>query len=299
MTTLLVTVVTACGAAVEEGSATTPSVDSPSTLSKPEFTNYPAQTNNFRFHWSAAPGIDLLNGAAVPLRAYVESVRLADLTGGDTTVVYPGFSRATPENKPVSKPGDLFQEEYVRPKTRAEYEANGLRYVESQTFGYQPTHILSLQPSGNGLRATLCVGTYSVYVSAADKPGQYVSTAADGATGQLRSEGRDTVQVWRVELTDQMIQSQNTALPVPGPEAGPLPAPLDDVFGNWFITGLSQGELWGPSGQGEDVETPEVRQQCEAAMPDDAATRTAMATGFHDAPPPHGDPIPGWPAAEK
>jgi len=39
----------------------------------------------------------------------------------------------------------------------------------------------------------------------------------------------------------------------------------------------------------------ELRKQCEDAMPDDAATRRAMSTGFHDQPPPHGDPIPGWP----
>ena len=52
-------------------------------------------------------------------------------------------------------------------------------------------------------------------------------------------------------------------------------------------------------GQGENIDTPEVRQQCEDAMPDDAATRMAMATGFHSQPPPHGNPIPGWPEQVK
>ncbi len=269
----------------------------PSSLPEPLFSNYPAEANEFRFHWSAAPGIDLTGGPAVPLRAYLESMRLAAFAGGDPSVVYPGFMHATPENQPVSGPGDLFQLQFVRPKTRAQYEANGWKYVERQVYGYQPTHVLGLEPLGDHYRATLCLGAYSVYQNPVNDPKKFVSTAADESTGELRAGGRDAVQVWRIELSDREPRAATPPSALPQPQMGPLPAPVDDVFGNWFITGISQGELWGPSGQGEDVETPELREQCEAAMPDDAATRRAMATGFHKAPPPHGDPIPGWPAA--
>lgn len=279
-----------------------PSPSAPDATSRPAlpaaaFPNYPAVANDFRFHWSAAPGIDLNTGPAVPLRAYLESIRLAAFAGGDPSVVYPGFMRSTPENQgPVTNEGELFQLEYIRPQTRAEYEANGWKYVERQVYGYQPTHVLSLIPQGDGYRATVCLGAYSVYRTADDDPKKFFSTAADEQTGQLTYGNRDEIQVWRIELTDKNPRVANAPAPPTAQQLGPMPAPVDDVFGRWFITGAGTS-LWGPSGQGEYIDTPDVRQQCEDAMPDDAAARMAMATGFHGSPPPHGEPIPGWPAA--
>jgi hypothetical protein len=260
---------------------------------QPMFPNWPTNANEFRFHWSAAPGIDLENGPAVALRAYVESYRLDRLTGGDTSVAYPGFMRATSENAGVAtKTGQLFQLQYVRPKTRAQAEKNGWTYVERQVYGYQPTHVLSLVPQGDGYRATVCLGLYSVFTST-DERNKYLSTNAESANGPLRYP--NGIEIWRVELTDNDPRVGDAPSGPVVAQRGPLPAPTDDVFGRWFITGSSQG-LWGPVGEAEDVDPPEVRQQCEDAMPDDAATRTAMATGVQDSPPPHGDPIPGWPA---
>jgi hypothetical protein len=207
--------------------------------------------------------------------------------------------RSTPENQgPVANEGELFQLEYIRPQTRAEYEANGWKYVPRQVYGYQPTHILDLQPQGGAYRATVCLGAYSVYRRDDADPKKFFSTAADEKTGKPTYSDRKEIQIWRVELTDEDPRVANAPAPSTAAQRGPMPAPVDDVFGGWFITGASTS-LWGPSGQGEDIDTPELRQQCEDAMPDDAATRRAMATGFHDAPPPHGDPIPGWPAVSK
>jgi hypothetical protein len=262
------------------------------------FPNWPPEANEFRFHWSAAPGIDLETGPAVALRAYLESVRLAAFAGGDASAVYPGFLHATPENTaPATERGELFQLQYIRPKTRAEYEANGLQNVERPVYGYQPTHILSVVPQGDGYRATICVGTYSVYRTADDDHGKFFSTVADEITGQLTYGDRQTIQIWRVELSETDPRVGNAPAGSPIPQAGPLPAPVDDVFGRWFITGSSDIGLWGPVGESESFDTPDTRKQCEDAMPDDAAARMAMATGFHTQPPPHGDPIPGWPAA--
>lgn len=42
--------------------------------------------------WSAAPGLDLLQGVAVPVRGYLESRFLAESTG-DINDVYAGFQR--------------------------------------------------------------------------------------------------------------------------------------------------------------------------------------------------------------
>lgn len=225
----------------------------------------------------------------------MESLRLAAFAGGDSSVVYPGFMRATPESTgPLQDPDSLVQLRYVRPKTRAEYAANGLKYVPRQVYGYQPTHILSLQPQGDAYRATVCVGMYSVYRTADDNHDKFFSTIADQNTGQPEDWGRDGVAIWRVELTGSASRGDDPAPEHPATQAGPLPAPLDDVFGQWFITGAN-ASTWGPLRQLEYFDTPELRQQCQDAMPDDAAARQAMATGFHDSPPPHGEPIPGWP----
>lgn len=289
---LALAMVTACSGTKED----IPRPESTATLPPPEFSNYPAEANDFRFHWSAAPGIDLETGPAVAVRAYIESMRLAAFAGGDPSVVYPGFMHATPENtEPGTSDGDLYQLEFIRPKTRAQYESNGLQYVQRQVYGYQPTHILDLMPQGDGYQATICLGAYSVYRTDDADRGRYFSTAADEKTGEMLRDDSD-IQFWRVELTENDPRVANVQASPVAPQVGPLPAPLDDVFGKWFITGSSQG-LWGPPGQGEDIDTQEVRQQCEDAMPDDAAARMAMATGFHASPPPHGEPIPGWPAA--
>jgi hypothetical protein len=289
----LVLVVAACGGHSKQSSNQTSTTSPPSSL----FPNWPTEADGFRFHWSAASGIGLDSGPAVALRAYVESYRLAGFAGGDPSVIYPGFDAATPENEGTSNdPESLVQLQYVRPKTRAEYEAGGWNYVPRNVYGYQPTHILDLAPLGNGMRATVCLGLYSVYRTEDDDPHKFFSTIADPKTGQLQFGDREAVEIWRVELTDSDPRAQAKATALTAPQSGPMPAPVGNVFGRWFITGSSTG-LWGPIRTAEQIDTPEVRKQCEDAMPDDAAARAAMANGFHDAPPPHGDPIPGWPAA--
>lgn len=291
---LAMVLVTACGTP-----AAPPAPTSTSAFPAPLFPNWPAEANEFRFHWSSAPGIDLDTGPAVALRAYVESYRLAGFAGGNPSVVYPGFMRATPESTgPLQDRGSLLQLRDVRPETRAGYEAAGLEYVQRQVYGSQPTYIVNLQPQADGYRATVCLGLYSVYRTADDDHDKYFSTMADAETGQPKYGGRRSIEIWRVELTNKDARVGNVPPASAEPQRGPLPAPVDDVFGRWFITGNTSG-LWGPLGDAEDIDTPEVRRQCEDVMPDDAAARMAMSTGFHSEPPPHGEPIPGWPAESR
>ncbi|BBX32971.1 hypothetical protein MMAGJ_22530 [Mycolicibacterium mageritense] len=96
--------------------------------------------------------------------------------------------------------------------------------------------------------------------------------------------------VRRVELTDQDSRSE----PKLGSQRGSLPAPSVDVFGSWLVTAASTN-LWGPLGDAVPIATPDLQQQCFDHMPDDAAVRKSMYSGFQDNPPAHGDPIPGWP----
>jgi hypothetical protein len=262
------------------------------------YPSWPPTMNDFRFHWSAAPGVNLTTPPAVALRAYVESYGLSGYTNGDPLALYPGFLRATPENPPLQvEAGQLEQSRRIRPMTRAELEALEPRYKERNSiYGYQPTHILDMQPQGDGYRATVCVGNYAAYRTRSSDKSRYYANIAETKTGQPVSDPNALVQVLRVELTDRDPRVGDAPAGPDTPQTGPLPAPVGDVFGRWFITGMSTN-TWGPLGQTERIDTPEVRQQCEDAMPDDAATRTAMANGFHDQPPPHGDPIPGWPDA--
>src|SRR5690349_7572273 len=58
---------------------------------------------DLRMRWTAAPGIDLLAGPAVPLRAYLESRSLVFMTG-DMDDLYPGFDRAVMPSQPASSP---------------------------------------------------------------------------------------------------------------------------------------------------------------------------------------------------
>jgi len=296
---LLLTLLVGFAGACDGSQSSPPSTPSGAgSASPPHFQNYPPEANEFRFHWSAAPGIDLDKGPAVAVRAYVESMRLAEFAGGDPSAVYPGFMGATPENIELATGDDLYEHEYVRPETKAQYEADGLKVVERQIYGYQPTYIMNVVPRGDSLWATVCVGAYSVYLTNDPDHNKFVSIVANPDTGKPFQNGRSEIHIWRVELTDR-----NRAVDAPAArivrQVGPLPAPVDDVFGSWFITGSSNTGDWGSPRNVEYYDTPEVRAQCEAAMPDDAAARMAMASGFHSAPPPHGDAVPGWPAETR
>jgi hypothetical protein len=290
---MLVLITVACG----DHSTLTAAVQSPSKADS-QFPNWPSELNDFRFHWSAEPGIGLTTGVAIAVRAYLESYETMFLTKGITTNTYPGFERATPENGSFSfRANTPYQLTGVRPLSRAEAEAAGSKYVRSNIFGYQPLHILSVEPTGSDYRATVCQGWYATYRTGGGGGKRFVPYIADPDTGKLQYGDWELVTVWRIELTDQDPATASAGSSPLSPQQGPLPAPTGDVFGRWRITGASTG-LWGVPGQGIDIQSP-FRQQCENAMPDDAATRRAMGTGLHDQPPPHGDPIPGWPAESR
>lgn len=288
--TLLIATAIAAGCAPTPAPSTTTPAPQPQSV----FPNWPNNLNGFRFHWAAAPGVDLTTAPAVALRAYLESYRVVGLTRGDINAAYPGFLRSTPENSPHDfDPRRRYELTGVRPKTQADAAAAGWTYPEGGIHGYQPTYLLSLESRGDQVRATVCVGKYATY--RAESPNRYVSIIAEPDTGELQLDDWQMVDVWRIELTDKDPRAGSPPAPTV-PQSGPNPAPIDDVFGPWFITGATT-QFWGPLNESENIWLPETRQQCENAMPDDAATRKAMATGFHTAPPPHGAPIPGWPAA--
>jgi len=62
---ILALVLVACGGTPAES-------PTPATSSQPGalFPNWPPLLSNFRFHWSAEPGIDVTTGPAMVVRAY-------------------------------------------------------------------------------------------------------------------------------------------------------------------------------------------------------------------------------------
>ncbi|GAA1201993.1 hypothetical protein GCM10009645_36140 [Mycolicibacterium poriferae] len=146
---------------------------------------------------------------------------------------------------------------------------------------------------------TVCEGQYAAVLPSDSAPNQMVSLAANKVTGELR-DPLDTVLVNRIELTQNHPRIPAGASDVDTLQEGPAPAPVGDVFGHWFITGASSS-LWGPvdADPPDFFVTPDMRRQCQEAMPDSPEKQIEMATGFKDTPPPHGKPIPGWPLAPQ
>lgn len=264
-----------------------------STKSAQLFPNWPTLLNNFRFNWTAEPGIDVTTGTAMVVRAYLESYGVAQATFNADNV-FPGFNRATPENQP--RDGNYqFQLVNVRPMG---YPFTAKPDDAQAHYGYETFHFLELTPVGSGYRAVVCSGDYAEFVASRSQPGKFVSIGVSDKTGQPYERGSTGINVNQVELTqrDPRVGPNPPAAPN-FPQRGPLPAPEQDVFGNWFITAAGD-VFWGPKNDPKSFRH-DLEERCEAAMPTPAAERIAMMTGFKDQPPPHGDAIPGWPAKSQ
>jgi len=97
----------------------------------------------------------------------------------------------------------------------------------------------------------VCDGRYNVFRKDA-ATGKYISIASVGSITKY-----SIMKVWRVDL----------AAPTPAgtsepPQKGPNPAPLDNVFGGWKITGASDQGAWGM----DDTEYREFAATAKAAV---------------------------------
>lgn len=272
-----------------------PQPDSSSSRRDPSFPNWPPLLNEFRFHWTAAPGIDLTTGPAVVMRAYIESYEIANMTF-DITNLYPGFLRATPENQPNS---GNYSAELIGIRPLWAY-TNSEPPIGVQHFGFNTDHLLEITTTERGYRATICTGSYSNFIKSSIHPDVFVSVSSreteNGAIPDPYS-AMAGISVRQVEFTqeDPRIPAGGPS-PVEGTQSGPAPAPQADVFGNWFITG-SSGSGWGPVTRPvlNNFPTPDVLQRCSQAMPDNESQRRKIMTGYKDQPPSHDNAVPGWP----
>lgn len=284
---LIVVAVLLCGACDAR------TMDSAPTTMPPQqhYQNWPTLLDEFRFHWSSEPGIDVTVGPAMIVRAYMESYGTASYTLNKNNV-YPGFTRATPENQTPT--GDfLWQLVQVRPL------GSGYPTTDKEArphFGYQEFHILELEPiKPAGYRALVCSGEYAHFVRSTLQPTKFLSIGSREETAKPYAQGSSGVFPHRIELVQRDPREDAAD---EQPQLGKAPAPSDDVFGDWLITGASSS-YWGPSTDriaAAEFPSPAEKDRCENAMPTPRDERLALMTGFKDSPPPHGDPIPGWPA---
>lgn len=206
-------------------------------------SQWPGKLADFRFRWSAEPGFDLAVGWAVPLRAYLESWLLTRYTD-NAFDGYPGFVGATPA--PL-EPGsseliDLPYEQRQIPESRgaSEYQDPDLRIV-----GNEDLHVLRTDPIPSGFRALVCDSTLNVYKQAAGAT-QFAPLTLQS---QVSPTDADNMKVWRIEFSDHDPRADSNQPDAGKPQQGPLPAPLTDVFGNWFVTGREGVAGWSNDGR--------------------------------------------------
>jgi hypothetical protein len=277
---------------------------SPTPTAQP--ANWPQNLKDFRFRWSAAPAFDLDTGWAVPLRAYVESMQVINYTR-NLDAGYPGLKRATPE------PPEKFSPEWQKLPLPQRDLRGSVGKLDSDNpdhrfVGNEDLRVVKAEPIPSGFRAFVCDATFGVYRGSTGS--QLIPWGFESA-GQGFNIDFTNMTVWRIEFSDK--DPRAGAPPLPSPQSaqqGPLPAPRDDVFGPWFVTGASLVSGWSDSDfPGLQSGTPEydqrlreaqaaeeaMRQQCLAQYPLNAEQRKAIATTVIDAPPAVKPALPGWP----
>lgn len=259
------------------------------------FVNWPDKLSDFRFRWGAEPDVDLLSGPAVPLRAYLESHRIGDMTG-DARDAYPGFARAVPHSgKPRDDSRSDLPKELWNIQPATDFLGVTPMSIPSRAFyGNEYFHVLELKPISEGrYRAFVCDGRYNIFHDP-ESTGTLTSLFSEWEPGP--DQELSTVRLWRVEFTDHSTPPMADApAAVVEPQDGPSPAPLDDVFGPWQITGATDLSTWGPSSPHSYDGWQERRKQCLDKMPHDAAKRQVIYTSRLDAPPAFEPAVPGWP----
>lgn len=256
----------------------------------PTFANWPQNLADFRFRWAAEPGIDLVSGPAVPLRAYLESYRIGQLTG-ENGATYPGFDRAVPE-LPAPNSDAPAQLVAIRPVPGAEQFGPPAPFYGNEYF-----HILEITPVESGYRAYVCDGLYKIFREGEERE-KYVSVVKYAANHRGLNDVNG-MKVWRVEFTDTPPAADAPAMVTD--QRGPNPAPAGDVFGPWRITAASDF-AWGTDinrefTSDEWIDGARRTSQCSDLLPQWRTERDANIGATLDTPPDPEPASPGWPEA--
>lgn len=230
---------------------------------------WPALNSELSYVWSAEPGIDLLAGSAVIVRAYYESFLLAG-EASNQDLLYPGFARAV-ANEADAEPGSL----PLWPVIDGPYG--------KQRVGTMREHILRLTDKGPNVEAVVCHWTWGM--ATLQENGTYWSGEDNAGT----DAGVTTMRFTLARPADP-----ESSLP---PQRGPSKYPFDDVFGQWRVVGkLTEGISQRPTHDQYWPEFQQDRDACIAKAPELAERRIFLKGGEH----PRSDfptlpPYPGWP----
>lgn len=247
-------------------------------------------TKDLRIRWSAEPGIDLLTGPAVIVRAYRESYVLGGRMA-NPAFYYPGFEQAVPFNS--DGPNSL-----IRPLVAGDryLDQDGFR-TTSPTIGTWREHVLSLTGDPKiGYTAKVCAWDYAT--AALQPDGKYRYAYWPLPKPPDFPNPYDGTHVYRITLSPPPPSEPN---PANRPQRGTAPSPSGDVFGGWkVLTSLHMDtEFW--SGEPNTWPRAEYRrdqQTCIDKAPDPFEKRRVYLEGEHprdDFPTPPAEP--GWPAA--
>ncbi|CPT20665.1 membrane protein [Mycobacteroides abscessus] len=282
---LLLVMFTGCTHRDHDGAATTssPAADGP----KIPFTGL---TQDLRFRWTAEPGIDLLTGPAVVIRAYRESFTLGGLMA-DPAYYYPGFDASVP-------PKNYSTDNYAaRPLVKGEEDLRSSGFqTTTPIVGTWRQHILSLTgDDAKGYTALVCSWDYATGVQQRDSTYRYANRLPPKAPGTVAPE--IGTNVYLIVLAPPSSTEPN---PVTTRQFGSSPNPTTDVFGGWKITlGMDYKSISiePPIRWPEDVYQRDFNT-CVSKAPDSYEKRRFYLTGEHpkaDFPTLPADP--GWPAA--
>lgn len=255
----------------------------------PTFPNWPKVLSDFRFRWSAEPGIDLVSGPAVPLRAYLESYRVAEFTL-DVNATYPGFQRAVPPGPSDSVAYDRapWQLRDIRPRA----DPNLAFGPPGRFYGNEYFHVLDLSAIDTGYRAYVCDGFNKVFRDGGGDYRPHIGESEGKYVPVVGHSVNPSVLVWRVEFSNHP-PNPGAPAPITVAQKGPNPAPVGDVFGPWHITGAST-RFWGDVHHSKEMT--QQQEECYARLPHDYGQRQAFEPGPRGTPPPADPAIPGWPA---
>lgn len=236
-----------------------PATKSPEPIPPSNYPNWPGLLNDFRFRWTAEPGIDLTTGIAVPIRAYIESFTIGYLTQTHSSQLYPGFDQAVAAGT---------QDNLIRPEQvkKTDY------YKKAPFFGNGYFHVLEVKPTPAGYAAAVCEGLYNVRYAAPDRPGKYYALPSPTSVSfiELSKRGDNDVKM---------------------PQKGSLPAPVGDVFSGWHIDAVTNG-----LGDWTLAQTRDLQRKCDnSSMPHTADQQSQIYQTVLDAPPKTEPAVPGWP----
>jgi hypothetical protein len=217
---------------------------------------WPEALSDFSVVWTAESAIDLTTGAAVVVRAYMESYYLAYLTG-DEKYLYPGFQQSVNASDPDGPDGT----QEVWPKQN-----------HPETWiGTARHHLLRMERSGRDVAVVGCVYSYGTGVLTAGGIQQNI-----GGMGPYAG-----INAIRIGL--QAPDGEQLNLP---PQRGLSRTPFENVFDGWRVTNHQGGVLlqanW--AGSGND------KVQC-LSRADGTPESRASQSDFPALP-----ATPGWPA---